>query len=420
MKQTLDDWLKWQETLHTSEIDLGLDRIRQVANNLNLLNPLFPIITVAGTNGKGSSVALLESILIAQGYITGSYTSPHLLSYNERIKLNAINASDQQIIDSFKKIDKARGKITLSYFEFGTLAAILLFKKQNVDVAILEVGLGGRLDAANLWDTSLAIITSIAIDHETWLGNNREVIAKEKSGIMRHNSPVISGDFDPPKTIKSEAHRVGAHLYQINTDFSFKIIDGQSWEWVDDKTRYILPHPSLNGDFQLNNAATVIAGLHTIQQQLPTSIDAIKKGLLNASIIGRLQIINENPEWLIDVAHNPHSAKALSKHMDQHPSSGKTYALFSMLKDKDIQKVLAIMEHHIDEWHIVEIEGSRGLSLVELKIRMKKASLSGNIISHDNFSKAIENLKKRIKNKDKVVAFGSFLVVSQVMENWEV
>jgi len=423
MKESLDDWLSWQETLHTTEIDLGLERIRQVASKLDCLTPSFPIITVAGTNGKGSSVALLESILIAQGYKTGSYTSPHLLVYNERIKLNALHASDKQIINAFEKIDKARGDISLSYFEFGTLAAVLIFSEQNVDVAILEVGLGGRLDAANLWDASLALITSIAIDHENWLGNDRETIAKEKSGIMRTDTPVISGDLNPPKSIKTEAKRIGASLFQINKDFSFKSIDTNYWQWSwpanDKNSNYTLPHSALNGEYQLNNAATVIAGLQAIQQLLPVSLDAIKQGLESVSIIGRLELLSQSPDWLIDVAHNPHSAKALSKYLIQHPTSGKTYALFSMLKDKDIKEVLATMNQHIDEWHIFELEGSRGISLSALKQLMKKAPVTGDIISHDKCSKAIKKLKKHIKNKDKVVAFGSFLVISQVIEYWE-
>ena len=418
MKTTLDDWLHWQETLHTVEIDLGLDRIRQVAERLELLNPSFPIITVAGTNGKGSSVAFFEAILLAEGYTTGSYTSPHLIHYNERFKLSGINASDTQIINAFEKIDKARKEISLSYFEFGTLAAMLIFVQQDVDVVILEVGLGGRLDAANLWDTSLAIITSIAIDHESWLGNNRETIGKEKSGIMRADTPVVCGDPTPPGSIIAAAKKTKASLQQINIDFSYQQHADNTWTWKNSKTRYQLPVPSLKGDFQLNNVATVIAGLKSISKRLPVSIESIKEGLKNATIMGRLQLINSSPDWLIDVAHNPHSALALSKYLDGKPTTGKTFALFSMLKDKDIKQVLSTMDRHIDEWHIVGLEGTRGISTKDLTLIMKSVNIKSAIIPHKCFSDAVDFLKKDSKNKDKVVVFGSFLVISKIIEVW--
>jgi len=420
MKKTLDDWLKWQETLHSSEIDLGLDRIYQVAKNLKLLSTAFPIITVAGTNGKGSCVALLESILSAEGYKTGSYTSPHLISYNERIKINTFNADDELIIAAFEEIDQARKNISLSYFEFGTLAAMLIFFKQNVDVAILEVGLGGRLDAANLWDTSLALITSIAIDHESWLGNDRESIAKEKSGIMRENTPVICGDKNPPKSIKSEAERVNAVLYQIDNEFFIRPSNkDNSWQLNVTDSYFDLPYPALKGEFQINNAATVITGLRTIQKQLPVSLDSYIKGLKKVSIIGRLQLINKSPDWLIDVAHNPHSAKALSNYLKSYETKGKTYALFSILKDKDLEEVLKIMDQHIDEWHIVGLESNRGFTTEQLKDHMQASNISSKIVPHEDFSTAIKSLKKGIKNKDKVVAFGSFLVISELMQVWK-
>ena len=419
MKKTLDDWLHWQETLHPSEIDLGLDRIRQVAKRLGLLSPSFPIITVAGTNGKGSSVAFFEAILIAEGYTTGSYTSPHLIQYNERIKLSGLNASDTQIIRAFEDIDKARKEISLSYFEFGTLAAMLIFVQQAVDVVILEVGLGGRLDAANLWDTSLAIITSIAIDHESWLGNDRETIGTEKAGIMRADTPVICGDPNPPKTIITTAKNIKANLQQINSHFSYQLNADNTWLWKSDKIQVQLPAPALKGEFQYNNAATVIAGLKSISNALPVSIESIEKGLKNTVIIGRLQLIHSSPDWLIDVAHNPHSALALSNYLDEKPNTGKTFALFSMLKDKDIKQVLSIMDKHIDEWHIVGLEGSRGMTTKNLTLIMKSANIQSEIIPHKRFLDAIHFLKKDSKNKDKVVVFGSFLVVSNVIESWD-
>ncbi len=415
MKKTLAEWLSWQEKLHLSEIDLGLDRIRAVAEKLDILSPPFPIITVAGTNGKGSTVALFESILKAQTYKTGSYTSPHLIDYNERIKLNSINANDDVIIEAFEKIDAARGEISLTYFEFGTLAAMLIFIKQNVDVAILEVGLGGRLDASNLWDTSLAIITSIGIDHIDWLGDDKEIIAKEKSGIMRQGIPAICGDLDPPLSIAKEASRIGAQFYQINNDFSYQKNDDHTWEWKGFGKSYSLDLPALAGEFQLNNASTVLAGLHILNRLLPPSQEHIKQGLKGVSLIGRLQTIHHQPEWIVDVAHNPHAAKQLAKYLQKKPITGKTIALFSILKDKDIDQVISIMNSQINEWHIVELKGSRRTKIDKLEKTISHHSNDNKVITHQNFLEAVKSIKTTSNFKDRVVAFGSFLVVSEVI-----
>lgn len=444
MKRSLSEWLEWQEELHLSEIDLGLERIGNVAKRLNLLSLITPIITLAGTNGKGSSVALLESILRAQGYKTGAYTSPHLLRYNERIAINNIPASDAQIISAFEKIDRAREDISLTYFEFGTLAAMLCFIEQKVDVIILEVGLGGRLDASNLWDATLAIITGIAIDHVAWLGNDREKIAIEKSGIMRKNHPVISGDPNPPNSIEAEAQRIGATLYQYGKKFSYEKCkkhhenQHKEWQWKGWETSWnnqhsiTLPLPALQGEFQLNNAANVIAGLHTIKGQLPVSADALKKGLTNVSLVGRMQVLKQNPEWLVDVAHNPQSAEQLVKYLKSNPAKGKTHAIFSMLNDKDIKKVITIMDEHIDTWHITKLAGNRGLetneisALLNTALNAKTHKVIENTTNNQTFYTTINNysdfksicnqLKKNVKSEDRVVAFGSFLVVSAVIE----
>ncbi|MEH6456268.1 MAG: bifunctional tetrahydrofolate synthase/dihydrofolate synthase [Cocleimonas sp.] len=454
IKKTLEQWLLWQESLHLSEIDLGLERIGKVAKSLNLLSPKFPIITVAGTNGKGSTVAFLDAILLAEGYKTGAYTSPHLVNYNERIVINGEQADDALIIQAFEAIDEARrsilddaGKrvdISLTYFEFSTLAAMYIYQQQNVDVAILEVGLGGRLDAANLWDTSLAIVTSIGVDHIDWLGDDRDIIAIEKSGIMRKDTPAICGDNDAPVTIATEAKRIGAQLQQINSEFSFKIPATLSdnklskhWRWKNKETTLELELPKMPGEFQLNNAATAIAGLFSIEVILPVSLTAINKGLKSAQVTGRLQVIQTEPEWLIDVAHNPHAAKQLAKYIQQNPVTGKTYALFSMLRDKDISKVLNIMGSVIDEWHIVATKGSRGLSLDELQLHFNRTKAEQSyeqdsqqkieqkqqlktltkVISYDSFSDACGALKNITKDEDRVVAFGSFLVISEILDN---
>lgn len=452
MKRTLEDWLTWQETLHLSEIDLGLKRIGKVAKELNLLTPNFPIITVAGTNGKGSTVAFLDSILRAEDYKTGAFTSPHLINYNERIVLNGEQANDDLIIQAFAEIDAARRSIknskgeveaiSLTYFEFSALAALLIYQQQNVDVAILEVGLGGRLDAANLWDATLAIITSIGVDHIDWLGNDRDIIAVEKSGIMRKNTPVVCGDNNPPATIASEAKRIGASLQQINVDFSYSkstatnVSEKNKWIWKNNEKTEEFDLPKMPGEFQLNNATTAITGLFAIHSILPVSIHSINVGLKTAQVQGRLEILQTDPEWLIDVAHNPHAAKELAKYIKQNPVKGKTYALFSMLRDKDVNEVLRIMNGVIDEWHIVATKGSRGLTLSELKQHFKQLITSSDskeieekveqsdhqntlnsITSYDSFEQACDALKNITKDKDRVVAFGSFLVISEILDN---
>ena len=416
MKKTLNQWLAWQETLHLSEIDLGLERIKKVAEALGLLTPPFPIITVAGTNGKGSSVAMLDAILCAESYKTGTYTSPHLIDYNERIKLNTINASDALIIHAFEKINEVRNKIdiSLTYFEFGALAALFIFKEQAVDIAILEVGLGGRLDAANLWDASLAIITNIGIDHIAWLGDNRDSITIEKAGIMRKDRPTICGDIDPPRSLRQEAERIGTRYFEINHDFKYHQNNASEWVWEGFNQRFTLPTPLLKGDFQLNNAATIIAGLLQLKS-LPVSLSSIQTGLQTAKVNGRLEILSTSPEWLIDVAHNPHAAKTLVSYLNKHPVSGKTYALFSMLKDKDINSVLAIMDSAIDEWHLIGLGGNRGLRLNELKQQIKQQKLKGNMTGYTDIKQACHAIKKITKAEDRVVAFGSFLVVSDVI-----
>ncbi|MCL4110031.1 UNVERIFIED_CONTAM: hypothetical protein GTU68_038248 [Idotea baltica] len=421
MKKNLEEWLQWQETLHLSEIDLGLERIGKVAKELGLLTPNFPIITVAGTNGKGSTVAFLDAILRAEGYKTGAYTSPHLINYNERIVLNGTQADDSLIVSAFEAIDKARSEISLTYFEFSTLAAIYIYHQKKVDVAILEVGLGGRLDAANLWDASLAIITSIGIDHIDWLGDDRDIIAVEKSGIMRADKPVISGELDPPITIKSEAQRIGAKLQQINTDFSYQLDSNSKkhWNWNKEETSIKLDLPNM----------PAIAGLKSINSTLPVSIKAINQGLKNTKVMGRLQVLQSNPEWLIDVAHNPHAAKQLAKYIKENPVNGKTYALFSMLRDKDIVEVIQLMDKVIDEWHIVATQGSRGLSLEALKDHFNQQSLLNfneqkskpsalkQVSSYKSFAEACSTMKNITKEEDRVVAFGSFLVISEILEN---
>jgi dihydrofolate synthase/folylpolyglutamate synthase len=419
MLRTLSEWLDWQETLHLSSIDLGLERVCIVAANLNLLDLPFPVISVAGTNGKGSSTAMLQSIYQQAGYKTGVYTSPHLLRYNERIAVNGTPASDNMICKAFEQIDQARSDSSLTYFEFGTLAAAVLFVAEKVDIAIFEVGLGGRLDAVNLWDADLALITGIAMDHENWLGNNREVIAIEKAGIMRRDKPVICGDKHPPAMIATEADRIGAQLIQRDIDFSlsYALDNTEQWQWHDlhKNTSLTLPLPSLAGEFQLDNAANVIAVIQQLQIHLPVTKQAIEKGLQTAVLAGRLQIIATNPEILVDVAHNPQAAEQLALYLCNHSHSGKNIALFSVLKDKDLEGIITPFKDIIDNWYIVSIDGDRGQSAEQIKSELQKLGINNTTIVNSNFKKAVQDIKNALKYKDRVIAFGSFLLVSGVL-----
>lgn len=417
---SLNEWLSWQESLHWAEIDLGLDRLREVATAMDLLELPFPIITVAGTNGKGSTVAMLDAILRAQGYQTGASTSPYLYRYNERIKLSGEEASDALICAAFQAIDEARGEVSLTYFEFATLAAIWIFMHEQVEVAVLEVGMGGRLDAVNLWDSDVAVITSIGIDHIKWLGDNREAIGREKAGIMRSRRPVVCGDLKPPKSIAAQAKKIDAILYQAGEDFTWRVTDSQSGEWQLRATArqwLALPAPALKGDFQMNNAAVAILALwalQTVRTRLTVTDEAIKKGLQSVRLPGRLEQIQQYPTVILDVAHNAHAAKQLAAWLAANPVNGKTCALFSMLNDKDIEDVARVMDEVIDQWFVAGIDDARGLTAQDLleKMHLSEASLEKVSIS-PTLESAWSLCKKQAKDADRIIVFGSFLVLSQ-------
>ena len=412
MMRTLPEWLDWQEKLHLSSIDLGLDRIRVVAERLDLLTLPFPVITVAGTNGKGSTVAFLHAMLSAQTYKTGAYTTPHIVDYNERIAVAGEPLADDVICRAFEKIDQARGEISLTYFEFGTLAAVLCFIEQQVDVAILEVGLGGRLDAVNLWDADLALITTIAIDHVDWLGDDRETIGNEKAGIMRAGQLAVCGEPNPPKVIAEIAKQLDTNLLQYTKDYTYTL-EGSAWHWSGKVKSYKkLPLPALQGDYQLQNAAMVIAGLSCFK--LNVDEDSIRQGLKLAHVAGRLQKLQDKPEILLDVAHNPQAAKQLAKYLEKNQIKGKTRAIFSILCDKDIESVALSMHSAVDEWHLVSLDDARAIPVEQLKSQLKQLGISTVMTYHD-FPSVLNTVKSCSLPKDRVVIFGSFLVVSGVI-----
>ena len=315
----LEKWLKWQESLHFTAIELGLERCRRVANNMGLLKPAYNVISVAGTNGKGSSITMLDKILRNAGYSVGRYTSPHLLRYNERICINGEEVADSELCESFDRIDRARGDISLTYFEFGTLTALDLFRQHNVDLAVLEVGLGGRLDAVNVLDADVALITSIDIDHQQWLGDNRESIAREKAGIFRNKAPAICSDPKPPQSLLDCADALGTPLSVLGRDFKLSM-NHSFWSWnSDDVSLQKLPRPMQFCDFQLENAAGVLMVLEKIKNDYPVSIEHIKDGLSSFRLNGRMQFIPGRIPKILDVAHNSESVKVLVKNLRRIP-----------------------------------------------------------------------------------------------------
>lgn len=433
-QKNLQEWLSWQESLHFSAIDLGLDRIQQVAARLGLLQPTFPIITVAGTNGKGSTVALLSSLLTEAGYQTGAYTSPHILRYNERIALNGEPVADAPICEAFAAIDAARGAISLTYFEFGTLAAMWLFVRAEVDVVVLEVGLGGRLDAANLWDAEVAIVTSIGIDHVSWLGNDREVIGREKAGIARAGKALICGDPEPPSSIADVAAEVGAQYIQYGVDFFVQKVSDLGSTGDDSGTadhftvNYPtlssteqaawsgLPLPGLLGEVQMRNAACSLLALYQLRDYFTLSSAVIRRGLVAAKLPGRLQKLATEPEVWVDVAHNPHAARQLAEFLQKNPPGGKNYVLFSMLSDKDIKGVLQVLAGVVDEWHYFPLHDERAMLMSDIHAAMRAQNIAI-AEPHVNLKQAWSTLRPNLNSDDRVVAFGSFLVVSSMLES---
>lgn len=372
MRANLSDWLAYLEALHHTEIDLGLERVRTVAERLGLHYP-YTVITVGGTNGKGSVCAMLEAIILAGGYKIGTYTSPHLVDYNERIRVNGQLASDAQIIEQFNRIEEARESVSLSYFEFSTLAALLVFEQAGIDVAILEVGLGGRLDAVNIVDADCAIITSIDIDHSEYLGHTRDQIAYEKAHIFRPDRPAICTDPQPPQSLIDHARHIGADLWQFGQDFNYS---GDRLQWAyggRNQRRSALAYPALRGANQLLNACAALAALEALRTDIVIPQHAVRLGLSHAALPGRFQVEPGQPIVVLDVAHNPHAAAALGQNIANMPCSGKTYAIVGMLRDKDIVGTLEKMLPHIDYWFCTSLSGTRALNASELAQNVRDA-----------------------------------------------
>jgi dihydrofolate synthase/folylpolyglutamate synthase len=413
MPNTLADWLTHLESLHPKTIALGLERVAQVKQRLNLQTD-FPVIIVGGTNGKGSVCAILESMLHAAGYRVGCYTSPHLLDYNERVRVGKQQASDAELSASFARIEQVRGEIPLTYFEFGTLAAMQLFVEHKVDVAILEVGLGGRLDAVNVFDADCAVVTSIDIDHADYLGDTRELIAFEKAGIFRAGKVAVFGDSDVPQAIRTQAEKVGAELWCIGSEFGFTSHQGQ-WDFRSKAcTRSALPFPALRGAYQLNNACAALAALDALKEKLPVSMEAVRRGLVEVTLSARFQMIPGKPALILDVAHNPHAARSLAQNLAALPPCPKTYAVCAMLKDKDMAGVVAALKSQVDVWLVAGINAPRGASADELGLVLD-LSHAGEVLRFPTVTEALHHAYNRAGENDRIVAFGSFYTVAELM-----
>lgn len=412
----LNEWLSHLETAHPVGIDMGLSRINRVKDSLGL-HFACPVITVGGTNGKGSTCAFLESILMAAGYRVGCHTSPHLLSFNERARMSGQSASDAQLLKAFSRVEEARCRIsdapTLTYFEFTTLAIMDLFANTNLDVVILEVGMGGRLDAVNIVDADCAIVTSIDLDHMAYLGNTREAIAFEKAGIFRSKASAICGDPLPPQTLIDHANAIGTDLWLMGRDYSFEG-DKQQWGWHGRGKRFSgLSYPALRGANQLLNASAVIAALMAIRDRLPVSAQDIRNGLALVELPGRFQVLPGKPTVVLDVAHNPHAAATLAQSMEAMAYHPYTYAVFGAMSDKDIDGVLKPMIDLVDYWYCTDLPTPRAASAKDLAKRIQAMGKEALVFSEPG--KAFQSALDKAGEGDRIMVFGSFYTVAGVM-----
>jgi dihydrofolate synthase / folylpolyglutamate synthase len=416
---SLREWLNWQEKSHPLTIDLGLERVAKVYKALNPagLKPL--TITVAGTNGKGSCIAYLEAIYRAQGYKVGAYTSPHILKYNERIKIDGVPVDDDKICQAFERIERVRDNTSLSYFEFGTLAALDIFSTANLDIQLLEVGLGGRLDAVNIIEPDATIISSIGIDHVAWLGETREGIAYEKAGIFRKSVPAIVGDPLPPNALEQVAEAKEARFYAIGKDFSYTK-KHNNWRWHSgSKQIEHLPEPSLKGEHQYRNASAVIMAITQLEGRLPVAEKAIRQGLENVRLPGRFQLLDGPVPVLLDVGHNPEAVRTLVEYLSQNFPGRRIHAIFSMMKDKDIAEVLKIMNPVVYDWFFAPLSNTRAAT-ENLMREIFSGQLMDNVsFGYTGFVDAFMAAKKQASTGDMLLVFGSFFLVSDCLAEFQ-
>lgn len=416
--ETLNDWLARAEQLHPKNIELGLERAKEMAQRLGLRFGC-PVITVAGTNGKGSTCAMLESILTHAGYRTAVFTSPHLVRFEERLRLKGESVDASKLIASFEVVEKARGDLPLTYFEFTTLGILHCMTEEKPDVAILEVGLGGRLDAVNIIDTDCAVITSIDLDHMEYLGPDRESIGFEKAGILRPGKPAIVSDPMPPQSVIDHAAAIGADLWRFGTDFNVSG-DKQQWGWSGRGRRYSgLAYPALRGANQLINAAGVLAALEALRPQLPITAQAVRNGLAMVELPGRFQIVPGEPALVLDVAHNAHAVAALAENLDAMGFYPTTHGVFGVMADKDLAPILARIGPMIDRWYFTDLPTPRAAKAADLlaawQAQNTRTDASGSV--HAGPMEALRAAIEQAGPADRIVVFGSFFTVGGVLEN---
>ncbi len=424
--KTLQDWLAHLEGLHPrgqAGIELGLERIRQVKAALGQTE-FCPIITVGGTNGKGSTCAYLENIIARAGYKVGCYSSPHILAYNERVRVNGVPVDDASLCAAFAEVEAARlaSGVALTYFEFGTLAAWEVFAAAGVEAAVLEVGLGGRLDAVNAYEPDVAIVTGIALDHTDWLGPDREAIGFEKAGIYRAGKPAFCADPQPPQSLIDHAAAIGADLRLLGRDFGYErdLENRLQWRWWcksgERVVRRSLAYPGLRGPVQLINAAVALAALDALAARLPVTMQAIRPGLIETELAGRFQVVPGKPAIVLDVGHNPQAVKVLADNLSTMGFFDRTHAVVGMLADKDIAGALLPLKGKVDHWHLATLEGPRGTTAERLAEIVGTASLGGEVHCYPSPREAMQAAKGQAAESDRILAFGSFYTVAGALE----
>ncbi len=412
--RSLDQWLGYIEGVHSRAIDMGLERVARVRDAMGLRFS-GPFITVGGTNGKGSTCAMLESILSEERYRVGLYTSPHLLHYNERVRVNGAPVEDERLVHAFERVEAARGETPLTYFEFGTLAAWAIFATSELDVLVLEVGLGGRLDAVNAFDPDCAVVTSIGIDPVDYLGPSRDRIAREKAGIFRPGRPAICAEPDPPAPLVEHALAIGADLQLIGRDFGY---EGARGQWVyrgRGGERRALAPPALRGMRQLANASACLAALDSLGERLPVSMQSVRQGFAKVRLPGRFEVLPGRPVVVLDVAHNPQAAEVLSENLGYMGRFARTTAVIGMLADKDIEGVCRAVHGRITHWHAATLQGPRAASAETVAQAIRRSGAQGDISCFDSPRSAFDEAARTAGGNDRIVVFGSFLTVADVM-----
>ena len=416
---SLEQWLAYQTQVHPQAIDLGLDRLKQVLDRLGWRPPQVPVITVAGTNGKGSVSGYCASIMAAAGYRVGTFTSPHLRDYRERIRVHDRWVSAQELVSAFERIEAARGEVGLTFFEFNTLAALLVFEAAKLDAWVLEIGMGGRLDAVNVVDPDVAVVVSIGLDHQEYLGATLEAIAREKAGIFRRGRPAVLGSLDMPVVVEDTARGIGAALKRPGSEYTY-VREDAAWQYRGSRwNRPQLPAPALDGHTQYANAATALAALEEIDMRLPISAAAVAQGLQRVRLVARFQVIaparSDAPTWILDVAHNPAAARVLARNLRDLPSAGRTLAVCGILTDKDAAGVAAELRDCVDVWWCVSTEGERGRSGAALAETVR-LEVAAPVQAADSTPAGCAAALAHANPSDRILVFGSFHTVGPALD----